>query len=136
MKAEILFASHNSHKVDEVRKLLPDGFTLIGLRDINWTEEIPEPFFSYEENAKAKASLIFNKTGIRCFADDSGLEVDVLGGKPGVLSARYAGPDNNSLNNINKVLDELGDSKNRTARFQAVIAFITGENNFEIFSGT
>jgi len=136
MKAEILFASHNSHKVDEVRKLLPDGFTLIGLRDINWTEEIPEPFFSYEENAKAKAYFIYDRTGISCFADDSGLEIDALEGRPGVFSARYAGPQRNHSDNIQKVLMELQGKENRQARFQSAIAYITSQNKIEVFKGT
>ena len=135
MGIEILFASHNVHKVDEIKKLLPAKFTVIGLHDIQFNEVIEEPYDTYEENAIAKASLIFKRTGIRCFADDSGLEVDALEGKPGVLSARYAGQTNNSEENIRKVLNELGDEKNRTASFQSVIAYISGDEHITVFKG-
>jgi XTP/dITP diphosphohydrolase len=136
MGIEILFASHNIHKVGEIKKLLPPKYSLIGLHDIKFTEEIPEPFDSYEENSIAKATLIFQRTGIRCFADDSGMEVDALGGRPGVLSARFSGAANNSEDNIKKVLTELGDEKNRTARFQSVIAYISTGENINVFKGT
>lgn len=133
---EILFASHNSHKVNEIKKLLPANYSLIGLNDIHFTEEIPEPYFSFVENAVAKATFIFERTRTKCFADDSGLEVDALGGRPGVFSARYAGTSNDSDANIRKVLSELGDAENRTARFQAVIAYISSVEQINIFTGT
>lgn len=133
---EILFASANEHKVNEVRKLLPAGYSLVSLNDIGWTMDIPEPFDTYEENAKAKACFVFDQTGINCFADDSGLEVDALQGRPGVFSARYAGEAKSSKDNIEKVLVELGDCENRKARFRAVIVFIHGERQIETFKGT
>lgn len=136
MEVEILFVSNNIHKIDEVKKLLPAKYSLIGLHDILFTEEIQEPFNSYQENAIAKASFVFKRTGIRCFADDSGLEIDALGGRPGVMSARYAGQSNNSVENIRKVLNELGEEQNRCARFQSVIAFISSEEHISIFKGT
>lgn len=132
---EILFASHNDHKVNEVRKLLSDKYSLIGLRDIGWNADIPEPFETYEENAKAKALYVFEHTGISCFADDSGLEIDELNGNPGIMSARYAGVPSNSMKNIEKVMLELGDKKNRKARFVAVIAFVTAEDRIATFRG-
>jgi XTP/dITP diphosphohydrolase len=136
VKKELLFVSSNPHKVDEIRKLLPADFHLVGLSDINWTNEIPEPFETFEENAGAKVSLVFKHTGIPCFADDSGLEVDALDKRPGVFSARYAGENKSSEENIKRVLKELGDTKNRTARFVAVIAYQPKENEIKIFRGT
>jgi len=134
-KREILFVSHNDHKVTEIRKMLPDHFSLLGLRDIQWSAEIPEPFHTYADNAKAKAYAVFERTGLPCFADDSGLEIDALDGRPGVYSARYSGPNANSKLNIEKVLEELGDTDNRSARFHAAIAFIHAEET-KIFAGT
>lgn len=135
MSMELLFASQNAHKVEEVRKLIPEGYTLLGLHNINWNIDIPEPYFTYEENAAAKVSLIFEKTGIKCFADDSGLEVEALQGRPGVLSARYAGANRNSVDNMMKVLNELGHEFNRRAWFYSVIAYITGPQQIQIFKG-
>ncbi len=135
MVNEILFASSNLHKVEEIRKLLPASYSLIGLQDIKWTMDIPEPFHTFEENAKAKAYFVYDRTGISCFADDSGLEIDALDGKPGVLSARYAGDKRDSTDNICKVLDELGNSRNRKARFHASIAYLSGLNEIHVFNG-
>jgi XTP/dITP diphosphohydrolase len=136
VKKELLFVSSNPHKVDEIRKLLPADFHLVGLSDIQWTTDIPEPYETFEENASAKVSLVFKHTGIPCFADDSGLEVDELDKRPGVFSARYAGEHKSSEENMNRVLQELGDTKNRTARFIAVIAYQPKENEIHIFRGT
>lgn len=132
---EILFASNNQHKVDEVKELLPVGYSLLGLRDIQWTEDIPEPFDTYEDNAKAKAYYVFDRTGLSCFADDSGLEIDALDGRPGVYSARYAGASRNAMDNIEKVLEELADSNHRNARFHSVIAYMKGMDEIRIFRG-
>ena len=131
----LLFASNNSHKADEIRQVLPSRYHLLGLRDIHWTSDIPEPYDSFEENAKAKVSLVFKESGLPCFADDSGLEVDALDGRPGVLSARYAGEQNNSVKNITKVLHELGSEALRTARFVAVIAYQPNAQEVHIFKG-
>ena len=132
---EILFASSNRHKVHEVRQILPAGYILIGLTDINWTIDIPEPFDTFEDNAKAKAFFVFDRTQINCFADDSGLEIDALDGRPGVLSARYAGHSRNDMDNIRKVLEELDNIKNRTARFHSAIAFVSDQNPVTVFKG-
>ncbi|HUR31575.1 MAG TPA: RdgB/HAM1 family non-canonical purine NTP pyrophosphatase [Saprospiraceae bacterium] len=134
MGKDILFATHNDHKAKEVRELLPAGFSLLTLSDINWTLEIPEPFETYEENAKAKAYFIFDRTGIPCFADDSGLAIDALQGKPGVHSARYAGPGRNTQDNIDKVLRQLSGEMNRRASFYAVIAYVTVKE-IQLFRG-
>ena len=132
---EFLFASQNENKIREVRLLLPDGYSVIGLNDIHWTSEIPEPFHTFEENARAKAMFVFERTGISCFADDSGLIVDALNGRPGVFSARYAGPGRSSMDNIRKLLEELGDNSDRRARFYAVIAYISSDSECKLFEG-
>ena len=88
---KLIFATHNQHKVEELKKLLPSNISILSLTDINCHEEIEETGTTLEENAKLKANFIKYKYGLDCFADDSGLEVDALGGSPGVYSARYAG---------------------------------------------
>ena len=134
-KYTLLFASSNQHKVTEIQKLLPTHYHLVGLQDIHWTKDIPEPYETFEENAKAKASMVFNETGMPCFADDSGLEVDALEGRPGVYSARYAGEQRNNLDNINKVLEELGSGSLRSARFISVIAYQKNASEINVFRG-
>lgn len=115
--------------------MLPAKYSLLGLRDINWSLEIPEPFFTFEDNAKAKVTFIYTHTNRSCFADDSGLEIDALDGKPGVLSARYAGENKNHVDNIEKVLQELGNTSNRKARFHSAIAYMTEQNEINVFTG-
>lgn len=134
-----VFASHNRHKIEEVTDILGPGFELLGLDDIGCHDDIPEPYDTLEENAMAKARHVFTHYGKNCFADDTGLEVDVLGGLPGVLSARYAGPGKNSLANVEKLLRELEGKANRKARFRTVVALILNgrEHLFEgIVNGT
>ncbi len=121
---ELVFASGNEHKLKEVSKILGKDFKLLSLGDIGCHEEIPEPWPSLEENALAKARFVFQGFGLNCFSDDSGLEVSALGGKPGVESARYAGPEKNCRLNMQKLLQELEHEPNRYARFRAVIALI------------
>ncbi len=121
---QLVFASHNRHKIQEVNDILGPGFQLSGLSDIGCHEEIPEPYDTLEENAMAKALHVFTHYKKSCFADDTGLEVDALGGLPGVLSARYAGPAKNSLANVEKLLRELEGVTNRKARFRTVVALI------------
>ncbi|MDZ4748631.1 MAG: RdgB/HAM1 family non-canonical purine NTP pyrophosphatase [Saprospiraceae bacterium] len=133
---QLLFASANRHKLKEMRQLIPDMYRLSGLSDFSIHEEIPEPFDTFEANAAAKASYVYQKTGIPCFADDSGLVVDALDGRPGVLSARYAGEHKKSEENILKVLSELMSRQDRTARFIAVIAFQQNETDVFLFSGS
>lgn len=129
----ICFATHNQNKVNEINRLI-EGFTVISLDDIGITEEIEENGSTLLENASIKAHYVYEKAGINCFADDTGLEVDALGGAPGVLSARYAGQPANSERNIDKLLLELGEEKNRSARFRTVIAYIE-EGNTRYFEG-
>lgn len=134
-KKTLLFASGNIHKVEEVRQLLPEPYQLLGLNDIQWTADIPEPFDTFEDNAKAKVSIVFNQSGYPCFADDSGLEVDALNGRPGVYSARYAGEQRDSNDNIAKVLAELESETLRSARFIAVIAYQLNADEVYLFKG-
>lgn len=134
-QVSLLFASHNHHKLEEVRLIIPNRYRLANLDDIGLSEDIPEPYDTFEENACGKAAYVFKKTGIPCFADDSGLEADALGGRPGVLSARYAGPGRSSAENVKRVLEELGNSEDRAARFIAVIAFQYAPNTVEVFRG-
>ena len=133
---QLLFASANRHKLEEIRQIIPAACMLLGLNDYSVDEEIPEPFDTFEANAAAKASYVYKKTGIPCFADDSGLVVDALDGRPGVLSARYAGEHKSSEENVRKLLSELTGIRDRTARFIAVIAYQENEKDVLLFKGT
>ena len=125
---KIVFATNNQHKLDEIRSILGDMFEIVSLRDIGCHEDIPETGTTLEANARQKAEYIFEKYGLSCFADDTGLEVDALGGAPGVYSARYAGGEgHDSEANMQKLLCELGENNNRKARFRTVIALILSE---------
>lgn len=119
---KLVFATHNRNKLHEVQALLPDHITLLSLDDIGCTEDIPETSDTIEGNALQKADYVREKYGYDCFADDTGLEADTLNGAPGVYSARYAGEAKNAADNIEKLLYELRDENNRTARFKTVIA--------------
>ncbi len=111
------------------------GFELLSLPDIGLAGEIPEDFDTLKENALAKAHYIYKRTHIPVFADDTGLEVDVLNGRPGVFSARYAGTGKNDAANIHKLLRELQNEPNRNARFKTVIAFIPPDGKEIFFEG-
>lgn len=132
---EVLFATNNRHKIEEVRSILGPDFRIPGLSDINFTEELPETRDTLEGNAEQKARYIFDKFGIACFADDSGLEVESLNGEPGVRSARYAGPHGNSDENINLLLKNLEDVADRSARFRTVIALVDKNGDIRLFEG-
>lgn len=119
---KILFATHNQHKANELKALLPTNLELITLNDINLKEEIPETADTIEGNAILKVNYIVNHFELNCFADDTGLEVDALNGAPGVHSARYAGESRNDEDNIQLLLEKLGSNANRTARFKTIIA--------------
>ncbi|MBE6245907.1 MAG: RdgB/HAM1 family non-canonical purine NTP pyrophosphatase [Bacteroidales bacterium] len=127
---EIVFATGNQHKVVEAQKALGDSFALIMPKELGLTEDIPEDGDTLEKNAIQKAEYLWNKFGKNCFADDTGLEVDALGGAPGVYTARYAGPDKGSDANMEKLLAELSAVEaregniSRTARFRTVVALI------------
>ncbi len=125
---EIVFATNNKHKLDEIREILGENFQVRSLNDIGCHDEIPEDYDTLELNAMQKAQYIFDRYGMSCFADDTGLEVEALGGAPGVHSARYAeGTDHDSEANMDKLLRELGENNNRKARFRTVIALIIKE---------
>ena len=120
---KIVFATNNLNKLRELRSAVKD-FQIIGLKDLNIIEDIPETGNSLRDNALQKAKYIYEKTGLDCFADDTGLEIEALDGRPGVYSARYAGQERNPEKNIKKVLYELKDSDDRNARFKTVIALV------------
>ena len=139
---KIVFATNNQHKLDEIRSILGPKFEVVSLADIGCHEDIPETGQTLEENALMKAQYVYDKYHLSCFADDTGLEVEALGGAPGVYSARYASlehPDNlevavsggfpqvlshDSEANMARLLRELGNNNNRKARFRTVIALI------------
>ena len=135
----IVFATNNQHKLDEIRQILGNDFQILSLADIGCHEEIPEDHDTLQENALQKAQYIVDHYHVSCFADDTGLEVDALGGEPGVHSARYAeGTDHDSEANMRKFLLKLGNNNNRRARFRTVIALLLEENGKwreEIFDG-
>lgn len=121
---KLVFATNNKHKLEEVRSILGDRVEVLSLNDINCHDDIPETAETLQGNALIKARYIYNKYGIDCFADDTGLEVDALNGEPGVYSARYAGEQHCSEDNMNKLLQNLTGKTNRNAQFRTVIALI------------
>jgi len=131
---KLVFATNNEHKLSEVRAILGTNYQIVSLSDLNCNDEIPETADTLEGNAYLKAKYIHDKYGFDCFADDTGLEIDALGGEPGVYSARYAGDENNACKNMQKVLDKLGVNSNRNASFRTVIALIMS-NKTHYFDG-
>lgn len=121
---ELVFATNNQHKLEELQALLDNKIKLLSLKDIGCNDDIPEDHPTLEGNASQKAFYVFNKFGYNCFADDTGLEIDALNGEPGVYSARYAGEEKSAEANMNKVLDNLTKIKNRNARFRTVISLV------------
>lgn len=125
---KIVFATNNQHKLQEIRNILGEQFNIVSLQDIGCNVDIPETGTTLQENALQKAQYINNHYHIDCFADDTGLEVEVLHGAPGVHSARYAeGTDHNSEANMLKLLNELNGKDNRKACFRTVIALIQNQ---------
>lgn len=121
---ELVFATNNPHKLHEIRGLLNNRFRILSLQDIGCYEEIPEEGATLEENASQKARFLTDHYGCDCFADDTGLEVEALGGEPGVFSARYAGPGKSAADNVEKLLKILAEINHRRARFRTVISLI------------
>jgi XTP/dITP diphosphohydrolase len=119
---QLVFATNNANKIKEVQALLPDSIQIISLENIGCFEDIPETAATIEGNAIQKANYITEKYGCDCFADDTGLEVEALNGAPGVYSARYAGEQRNSDDNMNLLLANLENKPTRTAQFKTVIA--------------
>lgn len=121
---KIIFATNNLHKLNEIRKAVPDSYEIYSLEEQAIQVEIPETSDTLEGNAIEKAMFIYENYGLNCFADDTGLEVEALAGAPGVYSARYAGPACSFEDNIVKLLSEMNGISNRKARFKTVIAFV------------
>ena len=121
---KLIFASRNENKFLEIEKIIPKKIQLGNLNELNFYDEIPENEETIEGNATFKAEFIHSKFGVNVFADDTGLEVEVLNGKPGVHSARFAGIECDSNKNINKLLELLENKKNRKARFKTIIVLI------------
>lgn len=125
---KLIFASHNAHKAQEIQSILPNWIEINTLSELNYFDEIPEDEPSIEGNSKFKAHFVHEKFNANCFADDTGLEIEALDGRPGVHSARYAGNHKDSNDNMDKVLAELAQVTNRSAQFKTVITlFWEGE---------
>jgi len=134
MARKLVFATNNKHKLDEVRKITSGHIDIISLEDINCIEDIPETADTLEGNALQKAYYVKEHYGYDCFADDTGLEVEVLNNAPGVYSARYAGPGHDAQANMKKLLYEMNGKENRKAHFRSVIALLMDEQEF-LFDG-
>ena len=131
---KLIFATNNKHKLQEVRDIVGDRVEVLSLSDIDCNDDIPETADTLQGNALIKARYIYEKYGVDCFADDTGLEVEALDGAPGVYSARYAGEECDSEANMKKLLHNLTDKNNRNAQFRTVIALIiNGEER--LFNG-
>ena len=131
---KLVFATNNLNKLKEVQEMLPNSIQLLSLQDINCFDEIAETETTLEGNAKLKADYITNNFGLNCFADDTGLEVESLDGKPGVYSARFAGEPANSEKNIQKLLLDLENKTNRKAQFRTAVALNLSDRKF-LFEG-
>lgn len=135
---KLVFASNNQHKLEEVRKILPSTIEVVSLHDIGYLSEIDETGETLEENSLIKARTIWEWLNLQTlaingvFADDTGLEIDALHGHPGVRSARWAGEPSNDANNRKKVLSDLGDQTNRSARFRTVITWIGKDHTTQV----
>ena len=123
---KIVFATNNQHKLSEVKAVAGDRFEIVTLREVGITEDIPETGATLDDNASQKARYVYERTGLDCFADDTGLEVEALNGAPGVRSARYATDGHDFAANNRKLLSELQGKENRRARFRTIISLIRG----------
>ena len=126
---KIVFATGNLNKLKEINSAIY-SFGIVGLKNLGITDEIPETGTSLKENALQKAKYVYEKTGLNCFSDDTGLEIKALDNRPGVYSARYAGENSNAEDNMQKVLNELQNIRNRNAVFKTVIALIINGKKF------
>lgn len=131
---KIIFATSNQNKVNEVKELLPKGIEMVSLKEMGYTEEIEETGATIEENSMLKARVIFEKFGLPTLAEDTGLEVEALNNAPGVYSARYAGVNANSEENMDLLLQNLKLNDNRKASFKTVATFVQN-NTYNIFEG-
>ncbi len=131
---KIVFATSNLNKAAEIQQMLPAGLEVITLKDIDINEDIPETSLTIEGNAKQKADYITEHYNFNCFADDTGLEINALNGEPGVYSARYAGNQRSDSDNMDKVLEKLASTSDRSARFKTVIALTIDKQQY-MFEG-
>ena len=120
---ELIFATQNQNKVNEINQIVPEGIKVVSLLELGYKEELAEDFETLEENSMQKAKFVFDFFKKKCFAEDTGLEIDALNGAPGVYSARFAGEEKDMQKNMDKVLALLGDVNNRAARFKTVITY-------------
>lgn len=128
---KLVFATNNAHKLREVSSMLGTDYELLSLKEIDCDVDIPETADTFQGNALQKAQYVKEHFGYDCFADDTGLEVEALGGEPGVYSARYAGPGHDSQANVKKLLTNLSGIENRRAQFRTVVALIKdGETHY------
>lgn len=135
MKHKLVFATNNAHKLEEVSAILSDKIELLSLNDINCHTDIPETADTLEGNALMKSSFVYHNYSLDCFGDDTGLEVEVLNGAPGVFSARYAeGEGHDAQANMRKLLREMEDKENRKAQFRTVISLILNGKEY-LFEG-
>lgn len=128
----LVFATNNAHKLSEVSGVLGSEYEIVTLREVGITEDIPETGDTLDENASLKARYVYERTGLNCFADDTGLEVEALGGAPGVRSARYATDGHDFKANNRKLLAEMADKENRNARFRTVISLIIEGKEYQV----
>ncbi len=131
----LVFATQNKHKAEEIQALMPEGVVISTLSEIGCNDDIPETAPTLQGNAQQKARYVAEKYGVNCFADDTGLEIESLEGEPGVYSARYAGEQRNSSDNMNLVLSKLEGIENRNAQFRTAICLII-DGHEQIFEGT
>ncbi len=131
---KLIFATQNQHKAREIQAIVPKGIEVLTLKDIQCEDDIPETALTLEGNASLKSLYVVSKFGVNCFADDTGLEVEALDGRPGVFSARYAGSQKNADDNMQLVLSELSEKTNKKARFRTVISLII-EGEEHLFEG-
>ena len=127
---KLVFATNNQHKVDEIRAVVGDRFEIITLKEAGIDIDIPEPHATLKENASEKSKTIYQMTGLNCFSEDTGLEVEALNGEPGVKSARYAGDIKSFDKNIEKLLMNLKGKQNRNASFKTVISLIWNDEEY------
>ncbi len=135
MSIELVFATHNAHKAREIAAMLPDGYTMKTLDEIGLHDEIPETGSTLEENSRQKVDYVLSRCTCNCFADDTGLMVDALGGAPGVYSARYAGENATYEDNVNKLLEVMNGIEERGAHFATVIT-LSLEGEIYTFTGS
>lgn len=132
---QLVFATNNAHKLRELRQMLGDSYSIVGLADMGCSDDIPETADTFEGNALQKAQWVADRYGVDCIADDSGLEVDALGGAPGVLSARFAGPGHDSEANNRLLLEKMEGVADRSARFRTALVLLRRSDGIHTFDG-